>query len=231
MDQTIRQFWRAWPQEYRDCMWEGQNLFEHSCGLFKFFPHKYGSLYDAILSPYQNAPIQFTEIGVSGGWSMLLWDQYYTHPDARFIGIDPLYDLRREDDDPESQKTRDRVSMFESTTSPLFTDRVDVRFNDAYTWTTVSTLENLSQDIIIDDGTHAVEDKLYMIREYWRKVKYGGWMIIEDFHASRDVGLLEAVYDTDYRDIYIYSGHPTHELFRNFPNAEEGIIAIQKAHP
>ena len=228
MKETIRSFWRSWSPALRDNVWEGQDLFQHACGLYKFYPHKYGAMYDSILSPYQEEKVNLIEIGVSGGWSMLLWDQYYTHPESRFIGIDPLYDLKREGDDSEARKSRYRVDMLENTTRPLMSDRVDLRFQDAYAKQTVETIENESQDIIIDDGSHQTNDKLFVLRNYWAKVKSGGWLIIEDFHAKINPGVLNTAYDLDYDNIYIFSGHPTHSIFRNFPEAEEGIVAIQK---
>jgi len=228
MKQTIRQFWRSWDSDLKDNKWNNLDLFEHACGLYKFYPHSYGALYDSILSPYQEQPVKLMEIGVSGGWSMLLWDQYYTHPDSRFIGIDPLYDLRREGTDSEARKSRFRVDMLETVTRPLMTDRVDLRFTDAYSPQTPPMFRNGSQDIIIDDGSHTTKDKLFVLRNYWSKVKSGGWLIIEDFHAKINPGVLEQAYSLDYNNIYIFSGHPTHKLFRGFPDAEEGIVAIQK---
>lgn len=228
-DTRITDFWALNPH-LQECMHDGRTSTQHACGLFKFDPHKYGCFYDHIFTPLKREPLALLEIGISGGWSLLLWDQYFTHKKRIIIGMDPLYAMCNKNlSENELKKAKKRVEMFENTTEPQFSDRVHCIFEDAYTRSAVERWENESFDVIMDDGSHHPADKAFVIREYWKKVKRGGWLIIEDHHWSRDDQVLREMFKlNDIEERIIYNGTPTHKMFRDMEPKEEGLICLKK---
>lgn len=214
--------------------WRGMNKYEHGSGLYKFRPHKFAHFYDRIFTPYKDKPVNICEVGISGGWSLLLWDRYFTHPDCHIVGIDPLHEMAKDAswEDREGHKSLIRVEMFEDVRK-MYSPRVETLLIDAYEQTTLQKFADESFDIVLDDGSHKTEDKHFFLMEYWRKVKLGGWLIIEDFFGDRDGPVLQSVFanynaGADFDNILIYSGHA--EDKRIFPehNTPEGLICIQK---
>ena len=218
----------AGSQELIDCSWKGMTWDRHCCGLMKFGPHKYGTFYDRILTPLRDENIKLVEIGISGGWSLLLWDQYFTHPETQIVGVDPLFSkpMATSGRTGEIEKAQCRIEMY-ADIRKKYSSRVLGLLVDAYTNWLVEYFDDESLDVVLDDGSHRPAHKLFVVENYWSKVKPGGWLIIEDYHRSNDEKVLNAVLNTqDVKETIIYQGAAEGRVFH--ANIEEGLLCIRK---
>lgn len=125
--------------------------------------HSYGSFYDGLFNEKLDKKIRMMEIGVSSFGSLLTWIECL--PKAEIIGVDidfiygqtPQADLCRKND---------RVKLIE-------TDATKKEFEVKGKF-----------DVIIDDGSHIVEDVEKSFKNLFSKIKKGGSYVIEDvkFH-------------------------------------------------
>jgi hypothetical protein len=116
--------------------------------------HSYISVYEQILAPYINKKINFLEIGVNKGYSMLTWQKYFTN--ATFYGIDVQ-----------------NIAHHREGYNYIISD-----IND--TFTILQSIGDVEFDIIIDDGSHKIEDQLHAINLLYPKLKEGGLFVVED---------------------------------------------------
>lgn len=123
--------------------------------------HSYIDTYEQIFSEFKGkANIQFLEVGVLLGGTLLAWKDYF--PDADIYGVD-IKDRRKE------EYKQDRVRF-------ILEDINNVRL--AHHW-----------DIIIDDGSHLLEDVKTVVERFLPWLKDDGYLIIEDVqHPARWVG-------------------------------------------
>ena len=227
----------AKEEPFFSCEVDGRNKISHQTGINKFDHHRYGDYYDMLFNPMEDKPCRVMEIGISGGFSLLLWDTFLKHPDSHIVGIDPLYDrdISRLDSwrnmHTEEIKADLRVKVFESNL-PNYSDRVKVHLKDAYTRNTVALFEDNSFDIVIDDGSHTAEDKKFFIGNYWSKVKPGGWFVIEDFWWFLDFEILRALRELrQVGKLLMYNNDMKEEMISCGAFSEgsrEGIICVQK---
>jgi len=119
--------------------------------------HGYTRWYAPLFELVKNKPLNILEIGVGNGASLKLWESFF--PAANIIGLDineKLLSLNR--------------------------PRVEVRMLNAgvpLRWQ--QFLETPRKfDIIIDDGSHCLDDVLCAINHMWETVTPGGLYIIED---------------------------------------------------
>lgn len=119
--------------------------------------HDYLSIYDQFLTPLRSLPITLLEIGVWEGASIELWLKYF--PRAYIIGVD--FDLSRVGD---RFKDNDRVTLYQASQSAA------------------PFLESLPPvDIVIDDGSHLVNDQMTSFHHLWPKTQK--LYIVEDLHT------------------------------------------------
>lgn len=112
--------------------------------------HTYGESYDDIFSNFdRNAPLDIIEIGTQKGGSLKAWRDYF--PNATVTGIDIIDVVKPEYRDPSINYVVSDVKDY----------KPDREF-----------------DIVIDDGSHFLEDVLYTVDTF--KLKKGGVMVIED---------------------------------------------------
>lgn len=115
--------------------------------------HSYLEVYELLLARRRDAQ-RVLEIGVLGGGSLLLWRAYF--PAARIVGVD----------------CRPCVSKV---------DRISVITGDAYAQPMVDALRKHGPfDVIIDDGSHRLDDMAYVAREYTQLLAPGGLLVLED---------------------------------------------------
>ena len=95
--------------------------------------HSYIPFYDALFAPLKNQPINFLEIGVWHGGSIMLWNDFFTHPETRLFGVDVL----------EQPKITHGLSRYTHIQSDI--TRPELITPDIY---------KLSFDVILDDGAH-----------------------------------------------------------------------------
>lgn len=50
--------------------------------------HDYCRTMDELLSPLRDEPVVLMEQGILAGQGLRMWSEYFTHPDARIIGVD-----------------------------------------------------------------------------------------------------------------------------------------------
>lgn len=118
--------------------------------------HSYIEMYyEESMSKYKEKDVTLLEIGVNAGKSLELWGQYFNDK-STIIGID------------------------KKITVPYQPTKKNMRYviGDA---TKEETVKNFgSMDIIIDDGSHRLNDQLKSFNLLHAKLKTGGVYVIED---------------------------------------------------
>lgn len=117
-----------------------------------YVPH----LYDNLFLPFKEKKTNILEIGTREGDSLRLWHEYFLN--AKIYGIDNNYSNRFK-----------RVDL----------DRVEIIFGDGYDKKTTSHIKT-KFSIVIDDGSHKLEDMKNAIEIYYPKLVKKGLLILED---------------------------------------------------
>lgn len=156
--------------------------------------HSYIDMYyEETMSNYKNQDITLLEIGVNAGRSLELWARYFNEQSI-IIGVD------------------------KKITVPYQPTKKNMRYviGDA---TKVETVENFNSiDIIIDDGSHRLNDQLKSFTLLHAKLKAGGVYIIEDI---RDID------NSAQRFKDLESSHGVHVKifdFRHIKNIKDDVI-------
>ena len=140
------------------------------------------NFYEDEFKKYQEKNINFLEIGIMSGGSLILWSNYFKNA-KNIIGVDCTDEFLHPD-------CRD-------------IEGVEYYFHDAYDIDFVKNLINL--DIVIDDGQHTLESQLECIELYLPKLNKGGVLIIEDVqderHFEKFIKLSEKVSNDDNDDV------------------------------
>ncbi len=118
------------------------------------------TVYDRELQSWREREIKMLEIGVSTGFSLKMWTDFF--PRASVYGID-IFDC--------SQHDSNRVKTFICDQS----DRDDLLRCS-------SQMEDL--DLIIDDGGHMMKQQQVSLGILFQRLKPGGIYFIEDLHTS-----------------------------------------------
>jgi hypothetical protein len=119
--------------------------------------HRYTDFYDKLLFPLQNFPINFLEIGILNGASLMMWNEYF--PNAKIYGVDinPHPHLN-------SGKIITIVANQEKEEELLALP------NDLH--------------VIVDDGGHTMFQQQLTLKVMFKKLLPGGTYILEDLHTS-----------------------------------------------
>lgn len=128
--------------------------------------HNYTKQYSQFFSPLRKKPIRLLEIGFCHGISAVLWEKYFTNPDARFFFIDI---------DRTGFRFLDRISR----RSQL--DMVDQSNNELNEY--INKIGG-NLDIIIDDGSHHTQHQIYSFKVLFPHLKSGGIYVVEDLFGS-----------------------------------------------
>lgn len=132
-------------------------------GTDKWSLHRYTEYYGRLLEPLRHQPVTMLEIGVLGGNSLMMWDGWFDHPDARIFGVD-IHERWLP-----GKGTRMNV-MTGNGADPSFLMEV-IRATGPL-------------DLVIDDGSHFSNQQIYSLGTLWQFVKPGGLYIVEDTHTS-----------------------------------------------
>lgn len=124
--------------------------------------HHYIPLYERYFAPFRGRPVRVLEIGVSEGGSLQLWRNYFG-PAAVIYGIDI---------DPACAR-HNGVAGQVRTGSQL-----DQGFLDGV----VDEMGGI--DIVIDDGSHHMEDIPATLQGLFPRLNDGGIYLIEDLHTA-----------------------------------------------
>ena len=120
----------------------------------KFIYHGYAAVYDELFGRVRNDELNIAEMGIYlGGFIRLLHD---------YLPLSNIYGI---DKNPRTSQYPDYP-------------RIKINTGDGYDLKTWSGLPKM--DIIIDDGSHAANDQLWMLRNSANLLVPGGLMIIED---------------------------------------------------
>jgi hypothetical protein len=122
--------------------------------------HSYLDIYEGLLTPYRNKKINFLEIGVSRGHSIMMWSEYFTN--ALIYGVDiNLKGFAFE------QPHNVRLFEFDSTTEPM----------------SDTSFESNLFDVIIEDGDHSIDAQVKTFLNFRKHMNKGGIYIIEDVNG------------------------------------------------
>lgn len=133
-----------------------------SKGTDKELRHRYADVYEELLSQFREEPITLVEIGVLGGWSMRAWRDYFEY--ANLIGID------------------NRL-QFEGVPDGWSFRLADATDHDSL----LCAVGEESIDVVIDDGSHRVEDQIATAESL---MPLAGLYIIEDIAGDEALALL-----------------------------------------
>ena len=122
----------------------------------------YGSLYDLVLASLPSAPTVL-EIGVANGGSLQTW-RNLLGPDARIIGVD----------------LNERAVAMRDEGFEIYV--LDTGAPDS--WDVLRRDLAGVVDLLVDDGGHTNRQQVEAIVNGVDLVRDGGWIVIEDLHAS-----------------------------------------------
>jgi len=134
--------------------------------------HPYSLLYHALFHNNRNDSLNFCEIGIAEGRSLLMWEEYFSK--AEIYGFEFLPKWLTHWSTNFSHKTRIHVNYMNVC---LDNEIVDPLKNCG---------ESVKFDCIIDDSSHAFYDMIRIIKQAHTFVKPGGMIIIEDIQRSFD---------------------------------------------
>jgi hypothetical protein len=126
----------------------------------KILCHGYTRVYDKFFGPIKNEVKNLIEVGIFDGASVKMWQEYFKNANIMALDI--------------SQNSVDSVKDIDRVTS-LLQNATDGSF-----WKSLP----FKADIIIDDGSHVVEEQESMLLAAWDSLLPGGYYIIEDTHSS-----------------------------------------------
>jgi predicted O-methyltransferase YrrM len=136
--------------------------------------HSYLEPYEELFAPRRQTARRVLEVGVQTGGSLLLWRDYF--PAAEVVGVD-------------------------RNPSPAGGERIRCLQADAYTDETVESLRALGPfDVLIDDGSHALEHLKFFAARYTELLAPGGVLVIEDVETIDWVDAIRQAFPADVRD-------------------------------
>ncbi len=127
-------------------------------GTDKVTTHSYGAVYNVLFSSKKKDTMNILEIGISGGFSLLCYAEYFTN--ATIYGIDIVDSIKAD------VKKNPRIKIF---------------IQDANDNSLIQTLPRF--DIIIEDASHQPQDQIAHFLQYSTRVNAGGVYIIEDVNS------------------------------------------------
>jgi len=143
--------------------------------------HPYTGVYATLFAPLKNKAIDFLEIGVSGGGSVLLWWNYFSRASLYFFDND--------------QNLLDNVDNLEFPERKPYLALMDVSVDNGISESLTKTQKQF--DVIIDDSSHEYSHQIRIVKEAFPFVKSGGYLIIEDVFRCTP----ESDYENDLKDI------------------------------
>ena len=125
------------------------------------FVHNFAQFYDSYFKDLRNSSVKLLEIGVGRGASIRMWRRYFRKVDMVAV---------------ESERRRRHYWMLGA---KLYVGRQEDR-----EFLAKACRVNGPFDIIIDDGSHRVDDQQISLGALFPFLKDGGFYIIEDIHTS-----------------------------------------------
>ncbi len=121
--------------------------------------HNYTAVYEQIFGGMRDEPLKILEIGIGTGASLEMWLEYF--PNAEIHGLDiTLQNLKA------SLISNERAHLcLGNQTDKDFLDNIGIDF-----------------DIVIDDGSHRVEDQICTFKHLWPNTRLV--YVVEDVYTS-----------------------------------------------
>jgi len=142
--------------------------------------HPYTGIYSMLFGPLKNRPVQFAEIGIAGGGSVILWNQYFKKGVFRFFDRDANF------------LANAKSFGFPCSTFELMDVAKDGDITRALGESGIDFY-----DVILDDSSHEYDHQIRIIKEAMPFIKSGGYIIVEDVFRNTP----EANYETALQDI------------------------------
>ena len=158
----------------------------------------YTAVYSMLFSKYKNAIINFAEIGIEAGASLLTWNNYFSEKCNVYA-----FEF-------EKQKIENAKKLNLKNTTFVHTDVNNIEYLD-----TSFKETNIMFDIIIDDSTHNIVHQNNIINTVSKYLKPGGMLIIEDIYRKQHIN--SYVIDTDIWEFhtFIICHHQNRKCFDN----------------
>jgi predicted O-methyltransferase YrrM len=142
--------------------------------------HGYTLFYKPMFAPRQQDALNVAEIGVAKGASIKTWCDYF--PQSQIYGFDVdstcIEEFRANNNNP---------NVHLSYMDVCDADSISNGFKDT----------NVMFDLIIDDSTNVFEDQVRIVRNAYKYLKPGGFLIIEDIMMDA----IESTYDDELWDV------------------------------
>ncbi len=135
--------------------------------LFEKYPnnkqiaHKYASAYEETFQPIQDKKLKILEIGVCGGSSLKIWEEYFPLADIMGIDIDQKCDVHG---------------------GGRKTVRIGSQSDEGFLKKVVEEMGGL--DVVIDDGSHQKEDIQKSFDVLFPLMNPRGIYLVEDMHVK-----------------------------------------------
>ncbi len=119
----------------------------------------YENMFGAIRNEPRDKPLKILEIGIATGASLRMWLEYF--PNAEVHGID--------------------ISVEDMQGPPAIYDKVTLHIGNQADKDFLDRI-GIDFDIVIDDGSHRVEDQIFTFKHLWPNTKMV--YVIEDVYSS-----------------------------------------------
>jgi SAM-dependent methyltransferase len=158
----------------------------------------YTAVYSIFFSKYKNAVLNFAEIGIEAGASLLTWNSFFSEKCNVYA-----FEF-------DKQKIENAKQFNLRNTKFFHTDVNNIEYLDSSFKET-----NVMFDIIIDDSTHVIEHQNNIINTVSKYLKPGGLLIIEDINRNQDIK--SYVIDTEIWEFhtFIICHHENRNCFNN----------------
>lgn len=127
-----------------------------------YIKHNYTEIYGDLLRYYKNRKNNILEIGIRQGGSLKMWEEYFKN--STIYGIDlTLKEIK------------------------VNTEKLRIFQGNAYDKSVINNyFDNIKFDVIIDDGSHSVQDQITCLNLYSELLTDDGILIIEDISCIED---------------------------------------------
>lgn len=112
-------------------------------------------VYEKLFAKFRFSTSNLLEVGINNGASLMMWAEYFSN--SKIYGID-----------------------LNECPVLIGRPRIETIKGNAYSQNILELLPNEFFDIIIDDGSHVIEDLVFFVKEYEKKLKKGGILVLED---------------------------------------------------
>jgi len=161
--------------------------------------HSYGESYQQVFNDFNNEDkLNILEIGLHAGSSLVAWKEYFEN--SKIYGIDIIDIISQE------HKKEEFTYIFK-----------DIKDNEV-----LEILKDVNFDIIIDDGSHDLNDQIFVIENYIQKLNINGYLLIEDLQRPEWFEILESKVDKNICEVFRY------DTRHKYGRYDDLIIAIKR---